>query len=397
MATMVSLVSEQTVPNILAIWHFQPEKLLFVSTEKMERGQKVRDILATVNCRLKKSYKIGENAESIIVLEDSLFQCLRKLEEWIQGKEDEDFIVNLTGGTKLMSIAVFECFKNYESKMIYIPINKNEYISPFPIRTPKPPTPFEGRLSVEEYMCAYGLEVVNVDKVERCKKSALERKDISLWIVDHYKDIKDVLAFLGNELREAREKKLDKFQFKKEYFGRHVLEEEFLLRIGFHRDHRYYAKYLSKDEISYLTGGWLEEYCFNAVYGLCGKLADDVAVNIQIRNPQGHDNEFDVMFTSRNALYFIECKSMEQKHLGEKKSEGFDSFLYKIGALQKEFGLRVESYLVTNSSVIVHAQTGEIKKALCERAEQFKTQIVGPDDVIRFPDILKSRLEKASS
>jgi len=115
----------------------------------------------------------------------------------------------------------------------------------------------------------------------------------------------------------------------------------------------------------------------------------------EIRNPQGRDNEFDVMFTSRNALYFIECKSMEQKHLGERKSEGFDSFLYKIGALQKEFGLRVESYLVTNSSVIVHAQTGEINKALCERAEQFKTQIVGPDDVIRFPDILKKSSGKS--
>jgi hypothetical protein len=118
MTTMVSLISEQTVPNILAIWHFQPERLLFVSTEKMEREQKVRDILATVNCRLKKTYKIGENTQSIIVLEDSLLQCLRKLEEWIQGKEDERFIINLTGGTKLMSIAVFEFFKNYESKMI---------------------------------------------------------------------------------------------------------------------------------------------------------------------------------------------------------------------------------------------------------------------------------------
>lgn len=393
MATMVSLVSEQTVPNILAIWQFKPEKLLFLSTAKMEREEKVRHILATVNRRFEKSYKIGENAQSIIVLEDSLFQCLRNLEEWIQGKEDEDFIVNLTGGTKLMSIAVFEFFKNYESKMIYIPLNKNEYISPFPIRSPKP-KPLDGRLTVEEYICAYGLNVMNVDKIERSKKAASQRKDISLWIVNHYKDIQDVLAFLGNELREARKKKLDKFPFKKEYACHHVLEKEFLLKMEFHHGNSGYAKTLSKEDIHYLTGGWLEEFCFNAVYALLGNLTDDVVSNIQIRNSQGRDNEFDVMFTSRNALYFIECKSMEQKHLGEKQSEGFDDFLYKIGALQKEFGLRVESYLVTNSSGIVH-KTGEIRQALRERAEQFKTQIVGPDDVIRFPDILKSRLEKA--
>lgn len=395
MATMVSLVSEQTVPNILAIWQFQPEKLLFVSTEKMEQLGKVRDILATVNRRGEKRYSIGENAESIVVLEDSLYQGLRELEKWISGKEDEDFIVNLTGGTKLMSIAVFECFKNYECKMIYIPINKNEYISPFPIRTPKPATKLDGRLTVEEYLSAYGLDVVNREKIDQARKGALQRKDISQWVVDHYQDIRDVIAFLGNELRDARERKLDKYHFKKEYAYCNALGKEFLMKMGFQQSDGEYIKTLLKAEISYLTGGWLEEYCFNAVDGLKGPLVDDVVLNIQIRNQQGRDNEFDVMFTSRNALYFIECKSMEQKHLGEKHAEGFDSFLYKIGALQKEFGLRVESILVTNSNVIVHQQTGEIKQALCERAEQFKTKIVGPDDVINFPEILKRHLEKA--
>ena len=392
MATMVSLVSEQTVPNILAIWHFQPDHLLFVSTDKMETSKKSDAIIKSVNLRRGEKYRLGNNAEVLIVDEASLSNCLRKLDDWVRGKEGESFIINLTGGTKIMSIAVFELFKNYRNVMIYIPFPRNEYLELFPLTSPKLATPLADRLKVEEYLCAYGLDVVNMDKVERSKKSSLKRKDMSSWMVAHYKEIQDVLAFLGNELREPREKKLDKYPFKKEYGCHHVLENEFLLKIGFRHNERVYAKTLYKDEINYLTGGWLEEYCFHDVHELLGKLVDDAVINIQVRNPQGRDNEFDVMFTCRNALYFVECKSMEQRHLGDRHTEGFDSFLYKIGALQKEFGLRVKSFLVANSSLIVQAQTGKIKQSLCERAEQFNTQIIGPGDVSRFQDILKNSL-----
>jgi hypothetical protein len=390
---MVSLVSEQTVPNILAILHFQPDKLLFISTEKMERKNKVEAILKALENISGKKLQRGQNVDIICVVEDSIYDCHSCLENWIKGKEDDDYIVNLTGGTKLMSIATFEFFKNYGSKMIYIPLNKNEYISPFPIRAPKPPLPIRERLSVIQYLYAYGLDVLNIEKTGRYKSLALKRKENSSWIVEHYGEIQNVLDFLGNELRDAREKKLDKFHFRKEYMCRTVFESKFLLEMGFYNEGKDYAKKLSKDEILYLTGGWLEEYCFNVVNELLGTLVDDAVLNIQIRNPQGSDNEFDVMFTSDNALYFIECKSMEQKHLGKKHEEGFGDFLYKIGALQNEFGLRVESFLVTNSSLIVNEE-GKIKQSLLDRAKQFKTEIIGPNDVIHFSDILKEALQK---
>jgi hypothetical protein len=386
MTTMVSLISEQTVPNILAIWHFQPERLLFVSTEKMEREQKVRDILATVNCRLKKTYKIGENTQSIIVLEDSLLQCLRKLEEWIQGKEDERFIINLTGGTKLMSIAVFEFFKNYESKMIYIPINKNEYISPFPIRSPKQPKPLADRLTVDEYLRAYGLVMVNPDKVKRCIESANRLKEVTYWMADHYPALSDLMACFGQQLRDKRDKK--SFSCVMDYNVKNQEESAFFERFHFRKDGNTYSKPLTKDEIGYLTGGWLEDYCFHCVAALQGKGVDDVVLNINIRNAQGRENEFDIIFTAGNALYTIECKSLEQYH--DKK---FD-VLYKIGALQREFGLRVQSFLVTTYSQIIDKATGQIMPHIQERAEQFQTQIIGLDHLMDLKTILEKRLSR---
>jgi len=91
------------------------------------------------------------------------------------------------------------------------------------------------------------------------------------------------------------------------------------------------------------------------------------------------------MFTRDNALYFIECKSLDQNE--DKKTDA----LYKVGALQKEFGLRVESFFVTTSPYIL--KDGKIKQSLRARAEQFKTTIIPPSKVSQFGEILERNLK----
>ena len=114
---LISLVSDHAIPNILAIHHFMPDELLFISTTAMEKKNKVPDTLKALN-RLGLEYK----SNSVIVREDSILDCHKKIGKWIEGKEDAEFMVNLTGGTKIMSIAAYEFFKDYSSKMIYVPI-----------------------------------------------------------------------------------------------------------------------------------------------------------------------------------------------------------------------------------------------------------------------------------
>jgi len=385
--SMISLVSEQTVPNLLGILHFEPEVLLFLSTERMEREGRVRAILAALEQRRPGVYRMEENTYVVQVQEDSILDCHRKLDRWIVGREDNDFIINLTGGTKLMSIAAFEYFKDYASKMIYIPLNKNEYIIPFPKRSPRPPIPLTDRLSVMEYLTAYGLEVLNDRKMDEYKMLAEKRKDLSCLATREYGKLNSLLTWLGEQLREKR-KIRKSCDFSVRYKISNDIEKEFLTEFGFSMgSDKHYRMSLTKSDIAYLTGGWLEEYCFNVVWTLLGKGIDDAALNIDIKNRQGRNNEFDVMFTSNNALYFIECKSLEQIH--DKK---FDA-LYKIGALQKEFGLRVKSFLVTTSSQIIDAASGEVKTGVAERAAQFNTKVVKPDEVKDFSSILAAELK----
>lgn len=60
--------------------------------------------------------------------------------------------------------------------MIYIPIPKNEFIIPFPKKSPGKPTELALRLSAVHYLTAYGLDVVNKAKLKGYQEEAIRRK-----------------------------------------------------------------------------------------------------------------------------------------------------------------------------------------------------------------------------
>lgn len=378
---LVSLVSDQTIPNILAIQHYKPDELLFMTTEEMERKGKVSAILKTLD-RLDLKYE--KHSNKIFVQEDSILDCHRKIDKWIEGKEDSEFLINLTCGTKIMSIAAYEYFKDFSSKMIYIPISRNEFITPFPKKNPSKSIAFDLRVSVIQYLTAYGLKVINEDRIGEYRQDAIKRKALSEWIIKNYENIKNLLAWLSGNLRTHRGDK-EKFSFTGSFSGATRMEVELLKQLGLEYYNNQVSKELTSTEIRFLTGGWLEEFCFNEVLSLLNTGIDDAVIGLKIMNPKERDNEFDVMFTKDNALYFVECKSLDQQN--DKNTD----VLYKIGALQKEFGLRVKSFLVTTSPYIL--EDGKLRQDVQARAEQFNTEVIPPAEVINFGNIIKTKLK----
>ena len=377
----VCLVSDQTIPNILAIHHFQPDEVLFVTTPEMERKQKGAHILAALSAI---GLDYAQRSSTISVPEDSLLEAHRSLEEWTRGREDAEFVINLTCGTKIMAIAAYEFFKDYGARMIYIPLPKNEFIIPFPKRNTGKPVPLPLRLAVPAYLAAYGLQVINAKSLDKGRREAAGRKELSVWIVSNYPALKSLLERLGEKLRKHRDDR-DGYLLKTAHVPVSTEESELLARVGFAHDGTGYGKQLSRSEICYLTGGWLEEFCFNEVAALIGNGVDDVAIGIKIMNSKRRDNEFDVMFTKDNALYTVECKSLDQND--DQKADA----LYKIAALQKEFGLRVKSFFVSTSPHIM--RDGQLKQAIAARAEQFNTTVITPDEVVNFRQRLKENLK----
>lgn len=376
----VCLVSDQTVPNILAIHQFQPDELLFITTPKMEKLEKTDHMLAalkSVGC----DYSTA--AGTITVSEDSILDIHRKLEQWVAGREDAEFVVNLTCGTKIMSIAAYEFFKEYGARMIYIPLGKNEFITLFPKRYADREEPLPLRLSVADYLAAYGLRVVNGNSIRKGEGDAARRRELSDWIAANYQSVKPLLERFGEKLRRHRDDR-EGYTLTTSYLPGTDEERQLLQQLGFAHENGTFTRHLTKSEIGFLTGGWLEEFCFNAVADLIGKGIDDAALGIKIMNANGRDNEFDVMFTRDNVLYTIECKSLDQND--DPRADA----LYKIAALQKDFGLRVESFFVSTSPHIL--RDGKLKPAIAARAEQFRTTVIPPHEVIHFASRLKEKL-----
>lgn len=378
----VCLVSDQTIPNILSIYHFKPDELLFVSTAEMENKQKIDHILQTLKL-IGSDYR--KNFHKVIVQQDSLLDCKNKLDNWMSNREDSEYTVNLTGGTKMMSIAVYEYFKDYGSKMGYIPIGKNELLIPFPIKKQMAIEKIDFKLSVVAYLTAYGLRVINNKKLLSNHEDALSRKDLSKWIVENYQNLKNLLERFSEKLRKHRDDK-NGFFWSTSYEPHNEQENDLFSKAGFSFINDNYQKNLSQSEIMYLTGGWLEEFCYNEILQFKNKGIDDVVIGIIPETTKGTKNEFDIMFTKDNALYTVECKSLDQND--DRKTES----LYKIAALQKDFGLRVESFFVSTSPHILQ-KDGLIRPSIQSRAEQFKTTVIIPDEVVHVGDIVAKKLK----
>ncbi|NKQ38295.1 MAG: DUF1887 family protein, partial [Methanosarcinales archaeon] len=155
---IVSLISDQTIPNVLFIKEMETKKkdiklYLFISTNKMEQKGKANSIIQASNIDKSKT-------KVIEVIEDSIEDITTKLTNFAQENlnSGDNYIINLTGGTKIMSIGVYNFFKDKNRNSIYyLPIGKNTYKQIFP-SLQNGVYDLNFRISIEEYLTSYGFE-----------------------------------------------------------------------------------------------------------------------------------------------------------------------------------------------------------------------------------------------
>jgi len=348
---LVSLVSTQTIPNVLFIkemekWREAVRIYLFVSTEAMEDKRKTDFIIH--GSHIKKS-----KTEIIRVVEDSIEDIKSKLTEFAKEKlSDEDsLIVNLTGGTKIMSIGVYNFFKEQTSTIYYLPIGKNIYKQIFPSLKHREHK-LKFRISLKDYLISYGIEIKSKD----INKTLKDKEYTKCFFIEFLNN--RIYPEIIDKLREKRDK--SKVQLDKK-------TKSFLKEIKFDTENE---DSINKKEINYLTGGWLEEYGYDLVQEHIQLDEDKIGVNVQISHGKTQ-NEFDVMFVHKNILYVIECKTA----LKDGKRNLLNDTLYKLSALKKDFGLNVRGYLFTLDRNLRNSE-GEIKKDYQNRSDLLGVTLV---------------------
>ncbi|MDZ7315991.1 MAG: DUF1887 family CARF protein [candidate division KSB1 bacterium] len=370
MATiMISLISEQTIPNFLLIKQMQNvDRHLFITTEQMEQQGKRQALISALglsdDCFL----------EPLVVKKDDLEDIERCLQS-VEFADDDRFIVNVTGGTKIMSLAVYNFFRERESEIYYIPIGKNLYWKIFP-RVRQKLYPLAYRVNLTEYLTAYGIEITNPKNIHQLVRSAEETRRF----FDFFVDMSDNERGLLNDLRKNREVAEKSMSELPELV-------ELLQRSPFQPKDAEWKK-LAKEEVRYLIGGWFEEYVYD-LYRAYFDLKDPfIGCSIQIRK-QEVNNELDIAFVYENALYVIECKT----GIGSSQDKDImEDAIYKLEALRREFGLQVFAYIFTLSRP--GKERNQVKDKHYQRAEKLFGINIVDGETLQNPQALTKVLEK---
>ncbi|MBR9847741.1 MAG: DUF1887 family protein [Algicola sp.] len=323
---LVSLVSDQTIPNIEFIKEMEEtiDQFLFISTDSMEKAGNRQWILDTVDLNKEKVLTpIIVNAFSFEDIEKKLIKAIN---------DDDNYIVNLTGGTKVMSLAVYEFFKTVNSEMFYL-TGRGEKIKIHPGRK-KVSSTLKSKISLSEYLTAYGFRVKNQSSPLRPKEATERLLSYFLHEFDREKDV-PVL----DTLRAHRSKTMKDIKENKNLIS-------FITRTGFKPKNE---NSLNKYECRYLSGEWLEEYLYYFLIEHFDLAESSIGLGLHV-SKSNTQNEFDVILIKNNKIYVFECKT--SIYLDSEESQTFiGETIYKSDSLRNKLGLFAQTTVVTLSDL----------------------------------------------
>lgn len=349
----VSIVSDQAIPNILFLKEFSrhevPQRYVFITTEEMERKKKTEYISAALGIK-------EDKMDIIKVSENSVSEIKKRIMEKMKLLPEDKYIVNITGGNKLMALAVYEYFLKKNAEIFYLEIKSGKVIRVQP-EEPQVGYLLNKTLTPDEYIKGAGLTEIRHD--EKAYRPQPDAETMKRWFLNSIREEDvNVLDFLRKN-RNAKSLDLN------------PQLEAFLGKIRVYEGRR---TPLTRDDIRYITGGWFEEYIYYRIKQELKLKDNGIWLNLKVKTPAL--NEFDVVFINKNILYIVECKTSAKA--GDRNITA--EVQYKSSALKRLFGLSVKSYFVTLGNL--RDQKGNINKEHSDRSEAMGVTILDRKNVL---------------
>ena len=321
---IVSIISEQTIPNYLFIKEmFQDgDSLLFISSRKFQ--ERITWIQQTL--------KIADDLVQSIIFPEGGEERWNDMDAELTKvlSPECDYMVNLTGGTKYMTLLVLSVFEKYRSRFFYIPFPQNTLLEPLKNDS----ISLTYRLRVDEYLSNY--------HVTFTEKKLTESEEYCDYLFErflngslNYKLIDDLRSY-----RNVKKKAIFDIEncIPTERYPRIEGLNDFLTNIQFPIEDK---GFLKKNEFEYLTGGWFEEFVYYKIQRYVNP--QDIKLGVLIKRTENRNqNDLDVVFTSGNKLFVIECKT------GIAGVKMFNETVYKATAIKEAvLGLSANTFIVS--------------------------------------------------
>lgn len=356
--TLVSLISEQTIPNVQFINELKQtiDHYIFITTEKMMKNGVSEWIKSACSIQNKDVTEIQVNQfeyDDIII----------KLDQFDFDQFDKK-CVNLTGGTKMMTLAAFDYFKELGAEIYYVTGTNDEYIKLSPGRRKKT-LQLYSKINLNQYLTAYGF------KITQSTPSGISQEQNEIIFKSYLDGIFHNYTELLNVLRSFRNKAIKEIESIENL-------DRFITDIGYSPKTK---GTLDKYEVKYLTGEWFEDFVANKIKSELNLSDNEIETGLHIskknKNNESITNEMDVLFVFKNNLYTIECKTsiyldltVVEKTLDEviKMEEGkkparkdiLAETIYKSDALRHGFGLFVKTAIFVLDDL---GQSDKLKRA----------------------------------
>lgn len=374
MSTHVCLVSEQLIPNVLPVLAERPQQVILLITPQMEnQGWLLEKFL--------RERGVKTNSQPIPAYDFAgvLAACTKVIELFCTA--DKKITLNVTGGTKIAALAAYQQFYFASQRIIYMDTANGRILELGD--NPAAITLTDNLLKVKDYLACYGKQL---NQAASGPSPALpgQRREATSRLCYILVQNPKILRELNWRVSKFREQK-SPFPFtlpfaclqgKGERIGNILLEGGIALPstdgelcIG------------NEENLFYLGGGWLEEFVYNTITdmdvpGLDCRLNVNIKWENQSPAARGKTaNELDIVFTHRNMLHIISCKT-SGLDMGEPGHAKGKEALYELDSMADNVGgLFARSMLVS-----VHPPN----KTSRQRAKDLGIEIVAGQDILGF-------------
>ena len=356
--THLILVSAQAVPNITPVLddNFKPKNVvLLVSQDMANRAEWLEQIYT--NRGIKSRRWSINNAYDLEYIRDTVLELLTEY-------EDGGLALNATGGTKPMSIAAYEVFRDLKRPIFYVHPEEDRVIWLYPSK--QEGQDLADRIKLPEFLQAYGATVTAQGESFGVPADDRELTEEIINRIAYYSKALGTLNYLAQKATGSLKVELNPQQTKDSFLADliHLFVKHKRLSLD-----KNMLVFPTEEARFYVNGGWLEQH----VWGQCLNIKkqsgiQDIGRSVQVdRLHQGRSvrNELDITFLKDNRLYIIECKT---KRFSAKDQGGGADTLYKLDTLKDLLGgLQAKAMLIsfTQPNEYDMQRAGDLRIAVC--------------------------------
>ena len=381
----ICLVSQQAAANLLPALDptLKPAKIVLVVTAKMQRQAAHLTAVLKENAIQAELLQLS-NEQDFHQTENELIELAARLEE-------HTVTLNITGGTKLMSVAAQSVAQASRWRMFYVDADTDRAIWLGQDKTP--PHPLQEQLKLRHYLRSYGFELTS--KPNRSQASAAQQR-LTQTLVEQVGSLEasiSVLNALAQDAENRRSLGVPMNDWQRDSRSLDVLLRYFedAAALSVQGDRIQFASEAARD---FVKGGWLELHAIQAVHQVTGPLGiRDKAMGLEVQDVTTETrNELDIAFMARNRLFVMECKTARidrPQGQGDRTAPPkANDTLFKLAENCRRIG-----GLGTRGMLVSYRKLQPPEMTL---ADALGIKVVAGSDIARLPEKLKHWVQPAA-